>query len=155
MDAHKRIVESEIALFLRVVNIADLVADVGVIADHAESVCITDGDKDLLAKRGIQKNAVPLAECGAIRPNVDENIKNFPLHHSDKLGLAGCSLEVHSANGPFFGKGVVVLNKTAVDASLLVKGQAECLAKKAAVIMKNFRANKFDARQGKIFNFHE
>ncbi len=148
MDPDKRIVESEIALFFRVVNVADLVTDVSVIAHHAETVRIAHWDKDLFAEGCVKVNAVPLAECGAVRPNVDENIKNFSLHHRDELGLAGRALEVHSANGPFLGKGVVVLNKTAVDAGLLVEGQAECFAKKTAVIMKNLRADEFDTRQG-------
>jgi len=119
LDADCGVIPGHTALVSGVVEIRDLVDELGLVAQDQEAVGKALGDIELFFVLRREEDTVPLAEGGAALTQVDCDVKDLAADHADQLALGILFLEVKPAQDALDGHTLVVLDEDHVQAGLL------------------------------------
>ena len=108
----------------------------------------------LLLSFSRQRDAIPLAAAGRLRPAIDDDVKDGAGGHAHQFSLGLLSLQVQSAQNALTRAAVVVLHKGKVDTRFQIALGVPGLEKKAAGIAVHRRGDQCHTRQWGRFSLH-
>lgn len=96
----------------------------------------------------------PLTKAGAATAQIDANVKDLTVNHTNKLALGSGQLIVQPTQGALHREALVFLHKLEIRYLLLEIVLAKRLEKTATLIAEYLRFEQFYIRNWRVENFH-